>query len=153
MINIYTYETVLGYITLYEEFGLLTKLCFGKLEHSSHQETYNETPILKQAHCELDEYFRKNRTSFDVKFNLKGTDFQKSVWNELLKIPYGQTRSYCDIARNIKNPFAYRAVGLANNKNPLPIFIPCHRVIGKNGSLTGYRDGLKLKEFLLNLEK
>lgn len=153
MINIYTYETILGYITLYEEFGLLTKLCFGKFEHSSHQETYNETPILKQAHCELDEYFRKKRTSFDVKFNLKGTHFQKSVWNELLKIPYGQTRSYYDIARNIENPFAYRAVGLANNKNPLPIFIPCHRVISKNGNLTGYRDGLKLKEFLLNLEK
>lgn len=153
MTNLYTYETVLGYITLYEEFGLLTKFCFGKIEPSSDKENYNETLILKQAHCELDEYFRKKRTSFDVKFNLNGTPFQKSVWNELLKIPYGQTRCYCDIAKNIKNPFAYRAVGLANNKNPLPIFIPCHRVIGKNGSLTGYRDGLNLKEFLLNLEK
>ena len=123
MINLYTYETVIGYITLYEEFNLLTKLCFGKFEPFSNQERYNETLTLKQAYCELTEYFNKKRTSFTIKFNLKGTSFQKSVWNELLKIPYGQTRSYCD------------------------------RVIGKNGNLTGYRDGLNLKEFLLNLEK
>lgn len=153
MLNLYTYETVIGYITLYEEFNLLTKLCFGKFEPFSNQERYNETLTLKQAYCELTEYFNKKRTSFTIKFNLKGTSFQKSVWNELLKIPYGQTRSYCDIAKNINNPLAYRAVGLANNKNPIPIIIPCHRVIGKNGNLTGYRDGLNLKEFLLNLEK
>lgn len=152
MINLYTYETIIGNITLYEEFGLLCKLSFGKIQCEKY-ENYNETVTLKNAYCELDEYFNRKRKSFDIKLNLKGTEFQKNVWYELMKIPYGETRSYCDIAKNIKKPLAYRAVGLANNKNPLPIIIPCHRVIGKNGCLTGYRDGLHLKQFLLNLEK
>lgn len=152
MIHLYTYETIIGYLTLYEEFGLINKLSFGKIPPSPN-ECYCETLTLKNAYCQLNEYFDKKRTSFDIKLNINGTLFQKSVWYELLKIPYGQTRSYYEIAQNIKNPYSYRAVGLANNKNPLPIFIPCHRVIGKNGSLTGYRGGLLLKQFLLNLEK
>ena len=84
---------------------------------------------------------------------VKGTEFQKKVWNELLKIPYGQTKSYKDIAIAIENERASRAVGMANNKNPIPIIIPCHRVIGSTGKLVGYAGGVNVKEKLLNIEK
>lgn len=109
-------------------------------------------PILKQAINELDEYFLKNRTTFSVPLSPQGTDFQKQVWKALLTIPYGETASYSDIAHQINNPKAVRAVGLANGKNPLSIFIPCHRIIGKNGTLTGYAGGLKAKTILLDHE-
>ena len=154
MINIYTYETKIGYITLYEEFGLLTRLEFGRITpDESKNEKINETLILKDAKNQLNEYLNKKRKYFDIKLNPKGTGFQKNVWYELLQIPYGETRSYWDIAQNIKSPNSARACGLANNKNPIRIFIPCHRVIGKNGKLTGYRGGLYLKQFLIQLEK
>ncbi|MDO5305693.1 MAG: methylated-DNA--[protein]-cysteine S-methyltransferase, partial [bacterium] len=94
----------------------------------------------------------RKRTVFNLKLAPKGTPFQKKVWAELLKIPYGKTVSYQDIAVSIGNPDACRAVGMANNKNPIPIFIPCHRVIGKNGNLTGYAGGLDCKQALLEIE-
>ena len=99
------------------------------------------------------QYFRGQRTQFDVSFDLKGTSFQQSVWQELNKIPYGKTVSYSYIAKAINNLKAVRAVGRAIGQNPLTIVIPCHRVIGKNGTLTGFRGGLEMKEVLLELEK
>lgn len=105
------------------------------------------------AMAQLDEYFRGQRSRFDLPFLLIGTEFQKSVWNYLIQIPYGQVRSYGQIAAAIGNPKAARAVGSACNRNPLWILIPCHRVVGKNGSLTGYAGGLSMKQALLELEQ
>ncbi|GAA0741436.1 methylated-DNA--[protein]-cysteine S-methyltransferase [Clostridium oceanicum] len=102
---------------------------------------------------QLDEYFKGERKSFDFKYELRGTEFQKKVWNALINIPYGETCSYKDIAINIGNEKASRAVGMANNKNPITIVIPCHRVIGANGKLVGYFGGLDMKKGLLKLEK
>lgn len=111
------------------------------------------TELLSMATIQLDEYFQGKRTVFSLPFKLIGTTFQLAVWKELQNIPYGQTTSYKEIAQKINKPKAYRAVGMANNKNPLPIIIPCHRVIGSNGKLIGYAGGLKLKNYLLELEK
>ena len=107
------------------------------------------TELLSMATIQLDEYFQGKRTTFSLPFKLTGTPFQLAVWKELQNIPYGQTTSYKEIAQKINKPKAYRAVGMANNKNPLPIIIPCHRVIGSNGKLIGYAGGLKLKNYLL----
>lgn len=101
---------------------------------------------------ELDDYFRGKRQIFNFPLDLRGTEFQKDVWKALLNIPYGTTKSYSDIAIEINRPKAVRAVGAANGANPIPIVIPCHRVIGKDGSLTGFRGGLELKKELLKLE-
>ncbi len=109
--------------------------------------------IFRSCYEQLSEFFFKGRKKFDIPFKLIGTGFQKKVWKTLLKIPYGKTVSYEDIAKRIKNPKAVRAVGLANKNNPLPVIVPCHRVIGKNGKLVGYSGGLDLKAKLLNLEK
>lgn len=102
---------------------------------------------------ELDEYFQGRRKTFDFPCRTQGTAFQEKVWAALREIPYGETRSYRDIAEAIGHPKAYRAVGMANNANPLFIIIPCHRVIGADGSLTGYGGGLAMKKALLMLEK
>lgn len=101
---------------------------------------------------QLEAYFAGQLKSFDVKLAPNGTEFQKSVWNALKEIPYGETRTYGEIAKSIGNPQASRAVGLANNRNPIAIIVPCHRVIGANGKLTGYASGLDIKEFLLKFE-
>lgn len=111
------------------------------------------TELLSMATIQLDEYFQGKRTTFSLPFKLTGTPFQLAVWKELQNIPYGQTTSYKEIAQKINKPKACRAVGMANNKNPLPIIIPCHRVIGSNGKLIGYAGGLNLKNYLLELEK
>lgn len=111
------------------------------------------TELLSMATIQLDEYFQGKRTVFSLPFKLTGTPFQFAVWKELQNIPYGKTTSYKEIAQKINKPKAYRAVGMANNKNPLPIIIPCHRVIGSNGKLIGYAGGLKLKNYLLELEQ
>lgn len=111
------------------------------------------TELLSMATIQLDEYFQGKRTTFSLPFKLIGTPFQLAVWKELQNIPYGQTTSYKEIAQKMNKPKAYRAVGMANNKNPLPIIIPCHRVIGSNGKLIGYAGGLKLKNYLLELEQ
>lgn len=103
--------------------------------------------------AELIDYWRGTRTSFGVSFDLRGTPFQLAVWNALLEIPYGQTCSYSDIARRIQKPAAVRAVGAAIGANPVLIAVPCHRVIGKNGALTGYRGGMDMKTKLLDLER
>jgi O-6-methylguanine DNA methyltransferase len=101
---------------------------------------------------QLDAYFHGDLTAFDVPMNLHGTDFQCSVWKQLSAIPYGETISYGELARRVGNPKASRAVGLANGRNPISIIVPCHRVIGANGSLTGYGGGLERKTWLLQHE-
>lgn len=106
-----------------------------------------------QARRELAEYFAGKRTTFDVPVRPAGTDFQLAVWNALRAIPYGETCRYVDVAARIGRPKASRAVGMANGSNPLPIVVPCHRVIGANGSLTGFGGGLETKRFLLELER
>lgn len=109
------------------------------------------------ANCEaieqLQEFFEGKRTHFALPLDIQGTPFQMAVWNELLKIPYGSTCSYIDIARSLGKPGAARAVGMANHENPIAVVIPCHRVVGSDGSLTGYAGGLHLKKQLLGIEK
>lgn len=102
--------------------------------------------------AQLDEYFQRKRQTFDVPLRMEGTDFQKQVWSALQTIPYGTTTNYKTLATWIGNPAAMRAVGMANGQNPIPIIVPCHRVIGANGSLTGFGGGLELKAQLLQLE-
>ena len=109
-------------------------------------------PVLLKAEQQLAEYFAGERTQFDMELDFQGTAFQREVWAALLTIPFGQTRSYSDIANQIKRPMAVRAVGAANGKNPISIIAPCHRVIGMSGELTGFAGGLKAKEILLKLE-
>jgi len=109
-------------------------------------------PILCLAEQQLGEYFAGARKSFDLPLDFAGTPFQKKVWSELLNIPFGQTRTYGQIANSIGKPRAFRAVGAANGKNPISIVAPCHRVIGKDGSLTGFAGGLEAKECLLEIE-
>lgn len=112
----------------------------------------NDNKILAEASKQLQEYFAKERTTFDLPLDVQGTEFQEKVWEELKKIPYGEVRTYQDVATALGNPKATRAVGMANNRNPICIVVPCHRVVGKNNKLTGYAAGVEKKEFLLNLE-
>ncbi len=109
-------------------------------------------PVLVETEKQLADYFAGRRTQFTVPLDFHGTDFQKSVWNALLQIPFGETRSYADIARTIGRPSAVRAVGAANGRNPISIIAPCHRVIGSSGALTGFAGGLPAKQLLLALE-
>ncbi|WP_118949971.1 methylated-DNA--[protein]-cysteine S-methyltransferase [Taibaiella helva] len=102
---------------------------------------------------QLDEYFNGKRTAFDIPLSPSGTSFQEAVWRELVKVPFGKTESYGYIAHQLNNPLSIRAVGSANNRNPIAVFIPCHRIIGADGSLTGYAGGLWRKEYLLKLER
>jgi methylated-DNA-[protein]-cysteine S-methyltransferase len=113
----------------------------------------NGHPALLAAERQLKEYFAGRRKSFDLRLDFTGTAFQSKVWNALLEIPFGETRSYAQIARHIGLPKAVRAVGAANGKNPISIVAPCHRVIGANGKLTGFAGGLQTKAFLLDLER
>lgn len=110
-------------------------------------------PILLKVERQLKEYFAGKRTHFEVPYEFYGTEFQKRVWKSLAQIPYGQKRSYADIAKHIQSPKACRAVGAANGRNPISIIVPCHRVVGTNGSLTGFAAGLETKRILLELER
>lgn len=109
-------------------------------------------PLLRQARGQLDEYFAGTRRTFDLPLSPRGTPFQRQVWLALASIPYGRTESYAQLAARVERPAAMRAVGGANGRNPLPIVLPCHRVIGADGSLTGFGGGLPTKRFLLQLE-
>lgn len=109
--------------------------------------------VLVEAERQLLEYFAGTRDAFSLPLDFSGTPFQKKVWAALCRIPFGETRSYADIAKEVGSPKAVRAVGSANGKNPISIVAPCHRVIGKNGKLTGFAGGLEVKEFLLGLER
>lgn len=141
------YDSPIGPMTLVQEGEALARLDF---DVPSQPE--EATPLLLEACRQLREYFAGERKAFALPLAPAGTEFQKKVWAALRDIPWGETRSYGDIARAIGKPAACRAVGMANGRNPLPVFIPCHRVIGTNGSITGYSGGLEKKRFLLRLE-
>jgi len=145
----WTYETDIGSVTIGANDGGITYLktfdaCDGEMR---------ETELIREAYLQLTAYLAGERCEFDVPLELKGTDFQKKVWFASCQIPYGETISYKALAERIDAPKAVRAVGAANGKNPIYIIVPCHRVIGTNGSLTGYGGGLAIKEKLLQLER
>lgn len=152
MINYYSENTKIGEITIFEENKAITRVCLPNSQVSTIGCQRAKTPVIIEAFKQLTEYLDSKRNSFILQLSPKGTPFQMRVWAELAKIPYGKTVSYKDIATTIGNPKACRAVGMANNKNPIPIFIPCHRVIGKNGMLVGYAGGLDCKKALLKIE-
>lgn len=150
MKNAFFYESPIGKIVIKDNGAEITdidlvgdEICF---------DNFSETSLIKEAAKQLDEYFSGKRTSFDLPLNPKGTEFQKSVWKALCDIPYGETRTYKEVAEAVGNPKAARAVGMANNKNPIMIIIPCHRVVGSNGSLVGYAGGIDIKRTLLSIE-
>lgn len=133
----------------------ITGVCFDT--HKEYQKILQqaeekEISILKEAKKQLEEYFGGTRKIFDLPLKSNGTIFQKKVWDGLLKIPYGKISSYKELAQNIDNVKACRAVGNANSKNPISIIVPCHRVVGQNGTLTGYANGLDKKQLLLDIE-
>lgn len=148
-------KTPIGIITIKEKNNKIIELQLNSnlVQPIKENEKIKETPLLIETEKQLTEYFNKTRTKFDLPLAPQGTDFMKRVWKELIQIPYGETRTYKQIAQKIGNEKASRAVGMANNKNPIPIIIPCHRVIGANNKLVGYALGLDKKEFLLDLEK
>lgn len=146
------YFSPVGWLKLSANSSGITQICF-----LDEPESADDQPItnqhLNQAITQLSEYFTDSRTSFDVALNPDGTNFQQLVWEMLLKIPFGETTTYGELARKMGNPKAMRAVGRANGTNKIPIIIPCHRVIGLNGSLTGFAGGLERKQWLLNHER
>lgn len=152
MLYSFTYDTKIGPITLSELEGSICQLVFNKDKFADNH-IIQETPLIMNAHKQLIDYFSGYRKDFSLPLNPIGTKFQRSVWKALLTIPYGETYSYKDIAILIDNSKASRAIGMANNKNPISIMIPCHRVIGSNGKLVGYGGGLHIKKYLLELEK
>lgn len=146
----------LGLIVIVEEKDGISEIKFLRNEKEEVKKYYSSIPesrLTKKCKKQLEEYFFKMRKKFDIKLDIIGTAFQVKAWEALLKIPYGKTISYLEEAKMIGNEKAVRAIGGANGKNKIPIIIPCHRVIGKNGKLVGYTGGIDIKEYLLNLEK
>ncbi|QAT39228.1 methylated-DNA--[protein]-cysteine S-methyltransferase [Clostridium sp. JN-9] len=152
MKSLYFYNTDIGKIGIADNGKAITNVYFNESPKLKDTEI-KETDLIKEAAQQLKEYLAGKRKSFNIPLMPEGTEFQKSVWEALQQIPYGKTCSYGEIAEKIGNPKACRAVGMANNKNPIGIFIPCHRVIGANGKLVGYAGGLEMKEHLLAIEK
>ncbi len=144
------FKSPLGFMLAVEEDGALIGLDFVEEEH---QDARDDSPVLMMTQTQVREYFASLRERFEVPIKLSGTDFQQKVWARLLEIPYGQTRSYGQIAADIGQPGAARAVGQANNRNPISIIVPCHRVVGADGRLTGYGGGMPRKEALLMIER
>ena len=144
----FTTSSPIGFLTVTECNGAISSITFG-----GRAESAPDTPLLREAKRQLDEYFAGSRRVFDLPLSPRGTEFQRRVWSALETIPYGETRTYAQIAAVIGSPKACRAVGMANHCNPLPIVIPCHRVIGSGGQLTGYAGGLDTKQYLLTLEQ
>ena len=141
-----TIETPIGLLTLQADEAAVTAIRFGA------DGAQDASPLLDAAEAQLREYFAGARRTFDLPLAPHGTAFQQRVWAALRAIPYGETRTYGELAAAIDSPNASRAVGMANHRNPIPIIIPCHRVIGANGTLTGYAGGLEIKRRLLALE-
>ena len=152
MKNVYYYDYPIGTLGIVSENDKICLIAF-KGDKRFFGAVLKENEVIKSMSIQLYEYFSGERKSFTVPTLLNGTDFQKSVWNALAEIPIGETRSYKDIAVRVGNPKGFRAVGMANNKNPLMIVFPCHRVLGADGSLVGYAGGLEAKKYLLELEK
>jgi methylated-DNA-[protein]-cysteine S-methyltransferase len=149
-----TVDSPVGPLTLGGRGGRLMHLrMVDQTYEPSHEGWEPDDDAFSDVVKQLEEYFAGDRTEFDVALDLVGTAFQRRVWAALLTIPYGETRSYGEIAEQIGSPGAFRAVGLANGHNPIGIIVPCHRVIGANGSLTGYGGGLDRKRALLDLER
>lgn len=144
-------NTKIGTIAIIEEENNIIEIKINKMVEED--VLSKDTPLLRETEKQLIEYFEGSRKTFHVPLNPKGTKFMKDVWTALQDIPYGEIRTYQQIAKNIGNPKASRAVGMANHRNPIPIIIPCHRVIGSNGKLVGYALGMEMKEFLLKWEK
>lgn len=144
-----TMASPIGPLRLVAEDGALAGVY---LDNAPIGEARPADPLLARAARQLDEYFRGRRTTFELPLRMAGTPFQRAVWGALRHIPYGATRSYSDIACAVGAPRAVRAVGLANGRNPVPIIVPCHRVIGKGGKLVGYGGGLERKQWLLEHE-
>ena len=154
--NVWYINSILGAICLEEENAALCGVHFcpdGAPELEPLPRRVVETPLLQEAEEQLNEYFAGVRREFDLPLAAKGTAFQQTVWAQLRKIPYGEVRTYGQLAAALGNPKASRAVGSAFHPNPLCIVVPCHRVIGADGSLTGYAEGLDIKEYLLELER
>ncbi|GKU24637.1 methylated-DNA--protein-cysteine methyltransferase [Clostridium folliculivorans] len=151
MMNSCYFNSKIGDLVIEDNGVAITKICFAKENREVIKEDV-QSPLFKRAVAQLQDYFNGKIFSFDLPLAPKGTDFQKQVWKALSEIPYGKTKSYGDIAKIIKNEKAARAIGMANNKNPIMIIIPCHRVIGSNGSLVGYAGGIDVKRRLLDLE-
>lgn len=143
------YESPIGWIKIIGDVNYIYEVDF--IDEKDEQE--DKTDVIQQCINELREYFKGNRQEFNVPIRMEGTDFQKNVWKELCTVQYGNTASYKEVAIKIGNPNASRAVGGANNKNPIGIIVPCHRIIGTNKKLVGYAGGVDKKEWLLNHEK
>lgn len=142
-------DTEIGRLQILQEDDAIVELGFGG---SVQEIIWQETPLLKEAREQLEAYLQGRRKSFDVKLSARGTAFQEKVWQALREISYGETRTYGEIAAAVGSPKGARAVGMACNRNPIMIMIPCHRVIGRNGGLIGFGGGLPVKEKLLELE-
>lgn len=151
MKKVFFYDTPIGRIGIAENGKGITDIFFAAAE-SPKDAALEETELLNDAAKQLTDYLAGKRKDFELPLSPEGTEFQKAVWEALLTIPYGETRTYKQIAEQIGNPKACRAVGMANNKNPISIIVPCHRVIGSNGKLVGYGGGLEVKKKLLELE-
>jgi methylated-DNA-[protein]-cysteine S-methyltransferase len=149
-----TVESPIGPLTLIARDGVLTNLSMHEQRHMSPPpaDAVTDDAWFKDVAAQLDDYFAGDLSSFDLEMNLHGTPFQQRVWSQLSEIPYGETISYGELARRVGNANASRAVGLANGRNPIALIVPCHRVIGANGSLTGYGGGLERKTWLLDHE-
>ena len=150
--NVYFHDTPVGRLYISDDGEKITGISTDD-KSSEVKSVYIKTDLISKAMKQLDEYFKGLRREFTFPLQMEGTDFQRKVWAALLEIPYGETRSYGQIAKMINDPKACRAVGGACNRNPIMIVIPCHRVIGCDSSLTGYAGGLEVKEKLLTLEK
>ena len=149
-------NTIIGEIGIMAEAGHITRLILpggSRPAASPHADTPADKDLINKAFIQLKEYLSGQRQTFSLPLAPAGTPFQQQVWQALLAVPYGKTASYKDIAVAVGNPRAVRAVGGANNRNPIAIFIPCHRIVGADGSLVGYGGGLTLKKFLLESEK
>ncbi len=148
------HETAVGRLTLLSDEGALVGCHFERPTWPDRMAMAEEGTdrVLDRARSQLDEYFAGSRTQFDLELAPRGTAFQRSVWRALVEIPFGETRHYGGIAKRIGQPTASRAVGAANGQNPIAIIIPCHRVIGADGSLTGFGGGIERKKYLLQLE-
>lgn len=147
----YTYNTVIGSLNITADDFYIRYISVGKYKNDSH--ILKETEIINNAFKQINEYFNGSRKKFSLNIKYEGTLFQQKVWKSLLNIPYGNTISYKELAEAVSSPKAHRAAGSACGKNPLPVIIPCHRVIHSNGSVSGYALGADIKVFLLNLEK
>lgn len=152
MVNGIYFKTIIGEFGLMESKGSIVRVLLPG-EKIPEGVKIKETELLLEGSRQIEAYLDGDLKEFTLPVSYEGTDFMKMVWSALMDIPYGQTRNYMEIAESIGNGKAARAVGLANNRNPLPIIIPCHRVIGKNGKMVGYRGGLSIKQQLLELER